>query len=225
MASALSLDIEYLLGGSSCLFVHSFQQLVVIWVFSWQEVSSHPSTPSSFSLIALRKEKTLKLHFRTGERAGGHLSSALSSIKHHLHCCCTRPRKGKDSGVWGLGSWFRGLPLGAPLPTEVHFPLTPPASGAGTVMSAVDPVSRSAVVAAATPFLALQTSHTQPGLLLSFLYLLFFLCSFQPVSHRARSHDRREAGREPGTSREFSKLGALHWLEEGAKASESFFYR
>ena len=34
--------------------------------------------------MALRKEKTLKLHFRTGERAGGHLSSALSSVKHHL---------------------------------------------------------------------------------------------------------------------------------------------
>ena len=110
-------------------------------------------------------------------------------------------------------------------PTQVHFPLTAPAWGTGAVASAADPRSWSALVAAATPFLALQTSQTQPGPLLSFLYLLFFLCSFQPVRHKTHSYDRREARREPGASRQFSKLGALHWLEEGAKASESLFYR
>ena len=44
-------------------------------------------------------------------------------------------------------------------------------------MSAVDPMSRAAVVATDTPFLALQTSQTQPALLLSFLYLLSLLLS------------------------------------------------
>lgn len=66
-------------------------------------MSSHPSTPSSSFLMALRKEKTLKLHFRTGERAGGHLSSALSSVKHHLQVV---HQTQEGEGQRCLGAWL-----------------------------------------------------------------------------------------------------------------------